>query len=57
MAAQVDDLIARPRESLFVKAPKWLAEVRKEWNMKLGLGNWGPIVWFRLDGEGALPEA
>jgi hypothetical protein len=49
IAAQVDDLIARPPKTLFVKSPKWLTEVRKEWNMKLGLGTWGPNVWFRLD--------
>ncbi|HEY5934174.1 MAG TPA: hypothetical protein VIU61_06065 [Kofleriaceae bacterium] len=43
IAAQVDELVARPPESLFLKAPKWLAEVRKEWNMKLGIGSWGPF--------------
>lgn len=49
IAAQVDELVTRPPAALFVKAPKWLADVRKEWNMKLGLGSWGPIVWMRLD--------
>ncbi len=48
-AAQVDDLIARPPDLVFKKPPKWLAEVREEWGMKLGLGSWGPILWLRLD--------
>jgi hypothetical protein len=48
-AAKVDELIARPPERLFENAPTWLAEVRESWNMKLGLGDWGPIIWLRLD--------
>jgi hypothetical protein len=51
LVAQVDALLARPPSEMFTKPPKWLAEVRKEWSMNLGLGDWGPNLFFRLDGE------
>jgi hypothetical protein len=47
--AQVDALLAKPPAEMFTKPPKWLAEVREQWSMKLGLGDWGPNLYFRLD--------
>lgn len=41
LAAQVDELLARPAEKLFAKAPRWLAQLRTDWHQAdLGLGAW-----------------
>ncbi|MEO8551546.1 MAG: hypothetical protein ABI678_16325 [Kofleriaceae bacterium] len=50
IAAQLDEALAKPAEKLFVKAPKWLKEIDKDWNT-LGLGRWSSVLYYTLDGE------
>ncbi|MDQ3338382.1 MAG: hypothetical protein M4D80_24715 [Myxococcota bacterium] len=49
VAAHVDKIVAGPPAQLFSKAPKWLGEVRENWGMNLGLGDWGPPLYYQLD--------
>jgi hypothetical protein len=49
ITAQVDALLAKPPDQVFVKAPKWLADVRKEYNMTLGLGDFSWVAYHPLD--------
>jgi hypothetical protein len=50
LVAQVDALLAKSPSEMFKSPPKWFADVRTDWSMKLGLGDWGPNLYFRLDG-------
>jgi hypothetical protein len=49
LAAELDEALARPPEKLFVKAPKWLKAIEKDWNV-LGLGRWTSVLYYSLDG-------
>ena len=48
LAAQVDELLARPPEKLFAKAPRWLADLRADWH-QVGLGVWSSSLHTTLD--------
>lgn len=50
VVAALDEALARPAGRLFVKAPKWLKEIEKDWN-KLGLGEWSSILYYSLDSD------
>jgi hypothetical protein len=56
IAAQVDELLTRPPAQLFVKAPKWLAAIKKDWTAAdLGLGHWSSQLYYSLDREATEP--
>ncbi|MBS1123605.1 MAG: hypothetical protein H6Q90_5833 [Deltaproteobacteria bacterium] len=54
LVAQVDEALGRPPAQLFVKAPKWLAAIKKDWTTAdLGLGQWSSTLYYALDAEPA----
>jgi hypothetical protein len=50
MTAQVDAMLAKSPEQLFVKAPKWVTDVRNDHGKALGLGSFSWVAFHPLDG-------